>query len=259
MDQQTVPVARSKKQKPARWESQAKRGIRPETLREIRRIAAEMIAPFLLGFSEVMGVPSGLQAAYMGAVAVRGESLLWPLCGCLLSLGMRALWGLTVPWTALISWGLMLWGPRVLFRQRVERLMLYTGVALLPGFILALVEGQPEAVILGAASVLMGVFSAPVFLRALIAWKTPGMITQTEDTVSVCFLVAMLLGGGSPLSLFGLQVGMVGAAFLTVGAGFYLGSGAGTLMGMLGGISMAAQGYPMDLAVALGAGDSLPD
>lgn len=109
MDQQTVPVARSKKQKPARWESQAKGGIRPETLREIRRIAAEMIAPFLLGFSEVMGVPSGLQAAYMGAVAVRGESLLWPLCGCLLSLGMRALWGLTVPWTALISWGLMLW------------------------------------------------------------------------------------------------------------------------------------------------------
>ena len=257
MDQQTVPVARSKKQKPARWESQAKGGIRPETLREIRRIAAEMIAPFLLGFSEVMGVPSGLQAAYMGAVAVRGESLLWPLCGCLLSLGMRALWGLTVPWTVLISWGLMLWGPRVLFRQRVERLMLYTGIALLPGFILALVEGQPEAVILGAASVLMGVFSAPVFLRALIAWKTPGMITQTEDTVSVCFLVAMLLGGGSRLSLFGLQVGMVGAAFLTVGAGFYLGSGAGTLMGMLGGISMAAQGYPMDLAVALGAGGFL--
>ncbi len=145
----------------------------------------------------------------------------------------------------------------VLFRQRVERLMLYTGIALLPGFILALVEGQPEAVILGAASVLMGVFSAPVFLRALIAWKTPGMITQTEDTVSVCFLVAMLLGGGSRLSLFGLQVGMVGAAFLTVGAGFYLGSGAGTLMGMLGGISMAAQGYPMDLAVALGAGGFL--
>lgn len=50
MDQQTVPVARSKKQKPARWESQAKGGIRPETLREIRRIAAEMIAPFFWDF-----------------------------------------------------------------------------------------------------------------------------------------------------------------------------------------------------------------
>ena len=225
MDQQTVPVARSKKQKPARWESQAKGGIRPETLREIRRIAAEMIAPFLLGFSEVMGVPSGLQAAYMGAVAVRGESLLWPLCGCLLSLGMRALWGLTVPWMALISWGLMLWGPRVLFRQRVERLMLYTGIALLPGFILALVEGQPEAVILGAASVLMGVFSAPVFLRALIAWKTPGMITQTEDTVSVCFLVAMLLFCGvrqrveaadPPESFKGLPITLVSAAITSM-------------------------------------------
>ena len=112
MDGSRPPVARSKKQKPADGSPRQREGIRPETLREIRRIAAEMIAPFLLGFSEVMGVPSGLQAAYMGAVAVRGESLLWPLCGCLLSLGMRALWGLTVPWTALIGWGLMLWRPR---------------------------------------------------------------------------------------------------------------------------------------------------
>ena len=153
----------------------------------------------------------------------------------------------------------MLWGPRVLFRQRVERLMLYTGIALLRALSLPWWRGQPEAVILGAASVLMGVFSAPVFLRALIAWKTPGMITQTEDTVSVCFLVAMLLGGGSRLSLFGLQVGMVGAAFLTVGAGFYLGSGAGTLMGMLGGISMAAQAIPWTWRWRWARGDSLPD
>lgn len=257
MDQQTVPVARSKKQKQDRWEAQPKGRVRPDALREIRRIAAEMIAPFLLGFSEVMGVPSGLQAAYLGAMAVRGESLLWPLCGCMLSLGMRALWGLTIPWTALIGWAAMLWSPRVLFRRGVERLMLYTGAALLPGLIAAIAGGHSGEILLGGASVLMGVFSAPVFLRALIAWKAPGMITQTEDTVSVCFLLAMLLAGGSRLSLFGLQAGMVGAAFLTVGAGFYLGSGAGTLMGMLGGISMASQGYPLDLAVGLSAGGFL--
>lgn len=154
--------------------------------------------------------------------------------------------------------GLMLWGPRVLFRQRVERLMLYTGIALLPGFILALVEGQPggghPGCCVGAYG---GVQRARISPGAPCLENTRGWITQTEDKVSVCFLVAMLLGGGSRLSLFGLQVGMVGAAFLTVGAGFYLGSGAGTLMGMLGGISMAAQGYPMDLAVALGAGGFL--
>lgn len=257
MDQQSVPVARGKKQKQARWEAKPRRGIRPEALREIRRIAAEMIAPFLLGFSEVMGVPSGLQAAYLGAMAVRGESLLWPLCGCLLSLGMRLLWGLTTPWTSLISWAAMLWSPRVLFRKRVERLMLYTGAALLPGFVAVVIGGNPGEILLGGASVLMGVFSAPVFLRALIAWHATGVVAQTEDTVSLCFLLAMLLGGGSRLSLFGLQAGMVGAAFLTVGAGYYLGSGTGTLMGMLGGVSMAAQGYPLDLAVGLSAGGFL--
>ena len=117
MDQQTVPVARSKKQKPARWESQAKGGIRPETLREIRRIAAELIAPFLLGFSEVMGVPSGLQAAYMGAVADGGKPAVAPL-RLLAVPGYACPVGADNPWMALISWGLMLWGPRVLFRQR---------------------------------------------------------------------------------------------------------------------------------------------
>ena len=100
----------------------------------------------------------------------------------------------------------------------------------------------------------MGTLSAPVMFRGLNVWQSDKRVTQTEDMVSVCFLLALLLGGSSRLSLFGLQVGMTFAAFLTVGAGFYLGSGAGTLMGMLGGISLAAQGYPLDLAVGLGAG-----
>ena len=103
----------------------------------------------------------------------------------------------------------------------------------------------------------MGTLSAPVMLRGLNVWQSDKRVTQTEDMVSVCFLLALLLGGSSRLSLFGLQVGMTFAAFLTVGAGFYLGSGAETLMGMLGGISLAAQGYPLDLAVGLGAGGFL--
>jgi len=257
MEQRTTPVMRSKKQKPEMWRMEGRPQARPEVLQEIRRIAGEMIAPFLLSFCEVLGVPSGLQTAYVMALASGGESLLWPLCGCLLSFGMRALWGQPLNWGMPMGWALAAMAPRVLFRRGIGRLMLMTGMALLPAWAAWLLGGTPGELLLGSATVLMAVFSAPVFLRSVQVWRGGGRISQTEDCVSLCFVTALLMGGGSRISLFGLQVGMLAAAMLSVGAGFYLDSGAGALTGMLTGVGMASQGYPLDLAVGLSCGGFL--
>ena len=257
MDGAPTPVMRGKKQKPGRWDTKEKVFTATENLREMRRIAVKMLAPFLLGFCEVMGVPSGLQTAFLTAQAARGESLLWPLCGCVLSFVMRALWGLPLNWGTLAGWGLTLLTPALLFHKGLTRLMLFTLLGLLPGAVQPMLLGNSGDRLLCLATIAMGTLSAPVMFRGLNVWQSDKRVTQTEDMVSVCFLLALLLGGSSRLSLFGLQIGMTCAAFLTVGAGFYLGSGAGTLMGMLGGISLAAQGYPLDLAVGLGAGGFL--
>ena len=132
MDGAPTPVMRGKKQKPGRWDTKEKVFTATENLREMRRIAVKMLAPFLLGFCEVMGVPSGLQTAFLTAQAARGESLLWPLCGCVLSFVMRALWGLPLNWGTLAGWGLTLLTPALLFHKGLTRLMLFTLLALLP-------------------------------------------------------------------------------------------------------------------------------
>ena len=257
MEQTPTPVMRGKKQKANRWcAEETVPGVR-EKLREMGRIALQMLAPFLLSFCEIMGVPSGLQTAWMAAQAALGDSLLWPLCGCLLSFGMRALWGLPLNWGAPVSWALALLGPRLVFKKGLAQLMAFTGAALLPSLVQPLLTGNTGDKLLAVAMEIMGVLSAPVLFRGMHVCRAEKPVTQTEDCVSVCFMLAVLLGGGSRLSLFGLQLGTICAAFLTACAGYYLGEGGGTLMGMLSGIAMAAQGYPLDLAVGLSAGGFL--
>lgn len=159
---------------------------------------------------------------------------------------MRALWSLPLNWGTLAGWGLTLLTPALLFHKGVTRLMLFTLLALLPGAVQPMLLGNSGDRLLCLATIAMGTLSAPVMLRGLNVWQSDKRVTQTEDMVSVCFLLALLLGRLQSTVAVRLADWHDLRRVFDGGGGFLSGRGAGTLMGMLGGISLAAQGYPLD-------------
>ena len=87
---------------------------------------------FLMSCAELAGIPSGFGVAWAAAQAVQGQSMLLTLIGCLLALAMRLLWGLPPAWHMLLSLALLLPAQRMLFGAGTVRVMLWTGLSLLP-------------------------------------------------------------------------------------------------------------------------------
>ncbi|MBQ7306342.1 MAG: SpoIIE family protein phosphatase, partial [Clostridia bacterium] len=78
-----------------------------------------------------------------------------------------------------------------------------------------------------------------------------------EARVALGYTVGMLLCGGGRMLLFGLNLGVLGAAWITLCMGLYLGVAAGAVTGMASGLVLALQGLPVNLSVALGVGGFL--
>ena len=128
MSDMTLQAVERRKKRRDRWMP----GNAAEMLRRGAMVAAQVLPGFLLSFAEVLGIPAGMQAGWLAAMAVMGESLLLPSCGCALAFAARFLWGLPVRLEQLVTLGLMLVSPAILFRKGALMMMGWTSLALLP-------------------------------------------------------------------------------------------------------------------------------
>lgn len=250
-------IERGRNSREIRRQTEERRARRRETLGQAARIAGQAAPGFLLAFSDAMGVPSGLYAAYMTALAAAGECVAWPCAGAALSVVMQLIWGLAPRWGTLAACVALLFAPRVVFRSGTARLMLWTAAALAPEVIGRIALGTAQEALLSCATMAIGVLSAPVMLRAVRALTGERAIDSLEEQVSVGYLAAMLLCGGGRMMLFGVNVGVAGAALVTVCMALFLGVGAGSVAGMVSGVTLALQGLPLALSVALALGGFL--
>lgn len=250
-------ITRTRKRPKDRWmPGERARKVREAAQRAVN-IAAQALPGFLLSFADIMGIPSGLHAAWMAALSVMGESLLWPAGGCLLALLMRIVWGLPLRLEMLVTLGVMLISPLVLFRKGALAMMGWTALSLLPTAALGIFTGTAADGLRGMACVAVSALSAPVMLRGIRAVTGGKPIDGMEARVALGYTVGMLLCGGGRMLLFGLNLGMLGAAWVTLCMGLYLGVAAGAVTGMAGGLVLALQGLPVTLSVALSVGGFL--
>ena len=257
MEQSNMEGMVRRRKHPHRWMPGAGIMKTRTALGQMAGIAGKILPSFLLAFADMLGIPSGLHAAYMGAMAAAGESLLWPACGCGLALLMRLVWGLPLRLEMLATVGIMLLSPAVVFQRGTLRLMGWTALSLLPGAIWRTATGTAVEALTGVACMVIGALSAPVMLRALRVIGGDKPIAAMEERVSVGYLVGMLLCGGGRMLLFPVNVGAVGASAVTLAMALFLGAGPGAMLGMLSGLALALQGLPLGLSVALSVGGFL--
>ncbi len=254
---ETQAIVRTKKRSVDRWMPGERMRKAQETALRAVNIAGQVLPGFLLSFADVMGIPSGLQAAWMAALAVMGESLLWPAGGWVLALVMRLVWGLPLRLELLLTLGVMLLAPLVIFRRGAWAMMGWTTLSLLPTAVLGIFTGTAADGLRGIACVAVSALSAPVMLRGLRALQSGKPMDGMEARVALGYTVGMLLCGGGRMLLFGLNLGVLGAAWITLCMGLYLGVAAGAVTGMASGLVLALQGLPVNLSVALGVGGFL--
>lgn len=254
---ETQAIVRTKKRSVDRWMPGERMRKAQDIALRVASIAGQVLPGFLLSFADVMGIPSGLQAAWMAALAVMGESLLWPAGGWALALVMRLIWGLPLRLELLVTLGVMLLAPVVIFRRGAWAMMGWTALSLLPTAALGIFTGTAADGLRGIACVAVSALSAPVMLRGLRALQSGKPMDGMEARVALGYTVGMMLCGGGRMLLFGLNLGVLGAAWVTLCMGLYLGVAAGAVTGMASGLVLALQGLPVNLSVALGVGGFL--
>lgn len=253
----TQPIERIRKKSHTRWMPGERTRQLRETVQRGAKIAVQALPGFLLSFADVMGIPSGFHAAWMAALAVMGESLLWPAGGCVLALVMRLVWGLPLRLETLATLGIMLVSPLVIFKRGAWPMVGWTALSLLPTAAVGVLGGTAADGLRGMASVAISALSAPVMLRAVRALQENKPIDGMENRVALGYTVGMLLCGGARMLLFGLNLGVLGAAWISLCMGLYIGVAAGAVTGMAGGLVLALQGLPVNLSVALSVGGFL--
>lgn len=216
---QQEPVMRTQRKSTKRWMP----GERWRKAAEAARIVGMAGTCFLLSFADMMGVPSGLHASWIVALAAAGEDVLWSVCGAAMALPMRLLWGLPPRWETLVALLILLPSGRMVHGKRPWRISAWTALSLLP-YLLASAGGTTEGMILALGTMLTGVLAAPVICRSLRLMQGGGSITSLEERVAVAYTGALILCGGARLALFGINLGVTGAAILTLCAAAYLGA-----------------------------------
>lgn len=251
------PIVRPRKKPKDRWMPGERMRRTQESLTCWLKIGMQILPGFMLSFADVMGIPSGFHAAWMAALAVMGESLLWPAVGCGLALVMRLVWGLSLRLETLVTIGAMLVSPLVIFKKGAWPMMGWTALSLLPTAALGICTGTAADGLRGLACVAVSALSAPVMLRGIRAIQGEKPVEGMESRVALGYTAGMLLCGGGRMLLLGVNLGVLGAAWVTLCMGLFLGVAAGAVTGMAGGLVLALQGLPISLSVALSVGGFL--
>lgn len=247
-------IQRKRPRKASRWMDSERSARLKASAARVMSLAGQMAPGFLLSYADLLGVPSGFHAAWLAALAVKGESPLWAGAGCLLAFVMRLVWGLPPRMEMLVTLGLMLVSPVILFGRGQALMMGWTALALLPTAVAAMLHGTAAEVMLCFAAMLVGALSAPVMLRAVRALSDGRPVSSLEDRVSVGYAAGVMICGGGCMLLFGVNLGVLGASVMTLGLAMELGVGAGVIAGLGAGLLLSLQGLPVEVAVGLAVG-----
>lgn len=250
-------IIRQHRRRKDRWIPREKRRITRAQVQGVLRFAVQAVPGLLLSFAEVLGIPSGLHAAYATACAAVGRDVRPVLAGNAISFLIRGLSGIPIRWEMLITLALLAVTAVFLYQRNTILLMVMTGAVMLPTAIAATQASTAAEMVQGWASVGMAALSAPVMVRALQVLKGKRHISALEERVAVGYLAAMCICGGARMILLGMNVGMLLACGTTLTMALVLGVGAASMTGLLGGIVLSLQGMPMDIPVALSMGGFL--
>lgn len=249
-------VVRARKKPQNRWMHETRgflvRLTRTQALRAAR-FALEMTPGLLLSFSDVMGIPSGMYAAYVIALAAASKPVIPPIAGSTAAMVLRLLWGISPRWETLITLLLLFLSPTVMFGRSTVAMTVFTALTTLPTAVVWW-QGTAQEMLLGAASVPISVLSAPLMYRAVRSLTGGRHIESMEERISVGYLAAMLIAGGSRMLLLGINLGALASCLLVLALALYLGAGAGSVAGMMGGVMLSLQGLPLTLGVSLSLG-----
>lgn len=252
----TEVLTREKKQ--THWQSAYKSGAARKILRRTGIVLLQAAPGFALAFSDLCGVSAGAWAAYGMAAASCGLPTYPAALGIAAAFLMRLLWGLSTRWALLIGAGLVLLAPHVLRRRNGgAALLIATGVSLLPGAVIGVWQGSAATLLFGIGTILLGTLSAPVMRRAIESIRGGKPFEALESRLSVGYLLLMLLCGGARMMLPYVNLGVTAAGLATMAAAVYLGVCPGCVMGLMAGVTMALQGLPLSVTVALSLGGFL--
>ena len=200
---------------------------------------------------------AGAWAAYGMAAASCGLVTYPVSLGIAAAFLMRMLWGLTTRWELLIGAVLVLLSPHVLRQRNGAFPLIATSLALLPGAIIGVWQGSAATLLFGIGTILLGTLSAPVMRRAIESIRGGKSFETLESRLSVGYLLLMLLCGGARMMLPYVNLGVTAAGLMTMAAAVYLGVCPGCVMGLMAGVTLALQGLPLSVTVALSLGGFL--
>ena len=253
----TEVLTREKKAAWTAWRSAYKSGTGRKILRQAGKILLGAAPGFALAFSDICGVSAGAWAAY-GMAAASCALVTYPVSlGIAAAFLMRMLWGLTTRWELLIGAVLVLLSPHVLRQRNGAFPLIATGLALLPGAIIGVWQGSAATLLFGIGTILLGTLSAPVMRRAIESIRGGRSFETLESRLSVGYLLLMLLCGGARMMLPYVNLGVTAAGLMTMAAAVYLGVCPGCVMGLMAGVTLALQGLPLSVTIALSLGGFL--
>ena len=250
-------IIRGHKRRVDRWMPKKKRGLSREKIRAAGTFVARAVPGYLLAFAELLGIPSGLHAAYGTALAASGGDVRPVLLSGLAAMVIRLLSGLAPRWEMLLTLVFIAAAPLAVNGRSTWRITGYTTLSLLPTGIAAFFAPTAAQTLQGWAAVGIAVLSAPVMVRALKAINGQWHISSMEARIAVGYLAAMCLCGGARMMLAGINLGILLGAGATLAAAMTLGVGAGVIAGMLAGATLMLQGAPAVISVALALGACL--
>lgn len=250
-------VIRRHRRNTERWMGPARRRRGRVQLREALRFVIKAMPGYLLSFADVLGMPSGMHAAYGTALAALGMDVRPVAAGGFAALFVRLVCGLPPRWELLVSVAGLLAAPILLGGRGSGWVMAYTAALLLPAGVKASMSSTAAQLLQGWGAVVSAAMSAPVIARGVRALTGDRHISAVEERLAVGYLAALCICGSARMLVLGVNAGVFLAACLTISMALVLGTGAATACGMLAGVSLALQGIPLTMAVALGLGGFL--
>lgn len=248
-------ILRQHKRRTDRWLPKEKqRYITSAQLMRIGRLAARSMPGYLLFFADVLGIPSGLHAAFCAALTMTGIDIRPTLCGSAVAMVVRWVSGVAPRWEMLLTLILLAFGPKILRGHRKAALLIFVGVSMLPTVIAGSLAATAAEMLRSWAALAITMLSAPVMVRAVQTLQGGRHITSLEECVSVGYLAAMCLCGGARMLFLGVNIGVLLASGAALFTSAVLGVRAGVMIGMLGGVVLSLQGIQVSISVALALG-----
>lgn len=250
----TEVILRQHKRKKERWMPGRRHAFPGEKAVQAGGYMLRCGPGFLLSFADIMGIPSGFQAAYGMAMAAAGRDICPTVIGSAAAMLIRLLSGAPPRWEMLISLAVLAGASLMLAGRDSLLVMGMTVIAMLPTAIMASCSNTAAQMLQGWAAVPLAALSAPVMARAILCTTARKNLSSMEERVSVGFLAALCLCGGARLLLLGVNMGVFLSAGVVLALALTLGVGAGAVAGMISGVMMALQGLPLEIGVALAMG-----